>query len=88
MDNNLLLKFISIYFNNLTDEQLEFFTYISQLNINNINNKYFVEGLDYLIDSKKINANLDLFWFISFEGITSINIFINEGKRRLKINNN
>ena len=49
-NNNILKKFISIYSNSLTDDQVKFFNYITELHLDNINNKYFLKGLHNLIN--------------------------------------
>ena len=73
-NNNILKKFIYMYCNNLTSEQILFFNYISKLDLTNKNNKYFIEGINLY------NLDVDLLWSLSFEGISPINIFIEEGK--------
>ena len=78
--NNILKKFLYAHINQLTRDQVIFFNYISQIKSDNIENKYFLKGLNNMIN---IN-NLDLLWTLSFEGSTIINIFIDEGKKILE----
>ena len=78
INDNVLKKFLYIYSNNLTNDQIFFFNYIVEMDLDNVNNKYFLQGIN------SYNINIDILWYLSFEGITAINIFIEKGKNMIK----
>jgi len=78
INDNFLKKFLYIYSNNLTNDQIFFFNYIVEIDLDNVNNKYFLQGIN------SYNINIDILWYLSFEGITAVNIFIEKGKNMIR----